>query len=174
MDALSDQQFGYRCYGRMDRRGRWRSWRFGPAPGSGSSEHAQQIAEAAAAGHVLFASVQRFAAPRNLVDPTWWREVRGQYTGTDALPHIAPLYFDLDCESDLDQALVWARELVTFFTEELRLPAGGRAGVVQWIKRRTPANRRHGPWHKTERYVDCRYEAGRLRSDSTSGGSRHA
>jgi len=117
MDALSDRQFGYRCYGRMDGRGRWRSWRFGPP-----SDHARQAVEAAAAGHVLFASVQQFASPRNLAGTTWWRKVRDQYTGENALHHIAPLYFDIDCDGDLDRALVWARELVTFFTDELHLP----------------------------------------------------
>ncbi len=113
----------------MDRRGRWRSWRFGRALACGSSAHAHQVSEAAA-GQVLFASVQRFAAPRNLAGTTWWRKVREQYTGDDALPHIAPLFFDLDCAGDLDQALGWARELVTFFTDELRLP---RAAVRVWF-----------------------------------------
>jgi hypothetical protein len=88
------------------------------------------VTEAAAAGHVLFASVQRFALPRNLVGTTWWRKVRDQYTGENALPHIAPLYFDIDCDGDLDRALVWARELVTFFTDELHLP---RAAVRVWF-----------------------------------------
>lgn len=121
----SHDQPTYRCYGRMDRRGRWRSWRFGPPP-----EHARQVAEAAVAGHVLFASVQRFTSPRNLAGTTWWRKVRNQYTGGNALPHIAPLYFDIDCDGDLDRALVWARELVTFFTDELHLP---RAAVRVWF-----------------------------------------
>jgi len=124
----SQDQPTYRCYGRMDRRGRWRSWRF--APGSKPAEHARQVAEAAAAGHVLFASVQRFASPRNLAGTTWWRKVRDQYTGENALPHIAPLYFDIDCDGNLDRALVWARELVTFFTDELHLP---RAAVRVWF-----------------------------------------
>ena len=112
----------------MDRRGRWRSWRF--APGIKPAEHARQVAEAAAAGHVLFASVQRFASPRNLAGTTWLRKVRDQYTDENALPHIAPLYFDIDCDGDLDRALVWARELVTFFTDELHLP---RAAVRVWF-----------------------------------------
>lgn len=124
----SHDQPTYRCYGRMDRRGRWRSWRF--APGIGSSEHARQVAEAVAAGHVLFASVQRFASPRKLAGTTWWRKVRDQYTGESALPHIAPLYFDIDCDGDLDRALVWARELVTFFTDELHVP---EAAVRVWF-----------------------------------------
>lgn len=122
-------EYTYRCYGTMDRRGRWRSWRF--APGSGAPyEHARHVAEAAVARQVLLASVQRFAAPRNLAGTTWWRKVREQYTGDDALPHVAPLYFDIDCDGDLDQALVWARELVTFFTDGLELP---RAAVRVWF-----------------------------------------
>jgi hypothetical protein len=88
------------------------------------------VAEAADARHVLFASVQRFASPSNLAGTTWWRKVRDQYTGENALPHIAPLYFDIDCDGDLDRALVWARELVTFFTDELHLP---RATVRVWF-----------------------------------------
>lgn len=125
---MPDGSLTYRCYGRMDRRGRWRSWRF--APEIGSSEHARQVAESVAAVHVLFASVQRFTSPRNLAGTTWWRKVRDQYTGDDALPHIAPLYFDIDCDGDLDRALVWARDLVTFFTDEIHLP---RAAVRVWF-----------------------------------------
>lgn len=109
----------YRCYGTLDSRGRWRAWRFGPAT---VDVQAQFVAEAARTGQVAFASVQSFAAPGNVVGMTRWREVRGQYTGEDALPHLAPLYFDVDAEGDLDKALLWARTLVEFFTVQLKLP----------------------------------------------------
>lgn len=116
---MSDGSLTYRCYGRMDRRGRWRAWRFGAAT---EAEYARQAAVATAAGHVLFTSVQRFASPHGVAGTTRWTQVRGQYTGEQALPHITPLYFDIDCDGDLDTALLWARELVMFFIEELRLP----------------------------------------------------
>lgn len=119
MHHQQQQRCDYRCYGRMDRRGRWRTWRFGPAT---EAEHARQAAEAAAAGYVLFASVQWFASPNGVAGTTRWTQVREQYTGEQALPHIAPLYFDIDCDGDLDTALLWARELVNFFTEQLELP----------------------------------------------------
>jgi hypothetical protein len=143
----------------MDRRGRWRAWRFapgiGPAPGIAAgpgivpgptpalgslggpaheagptSGHDDPIAAARATGHVLFASVQAFAGPRQASGTPWWRQVRDQYVGDGALPHLAPLYFDIDCDGDLDQALAWARELVTFFMDELELP---RAAVRVWF-----------------------------------------
>lgn len=107
----------YRCHGLMDARGRWRAWRFGPA----ADEQERHVALAATAGQVLFASVQTFAPPRGVTGTTLWRQVRDQYIGQDALPHVAPLYFDIDCDGDLDRALLGARELVTFFTQELRL-----------------------------------------------------
>jgi len=109
----------YRCYGTLDRRGRWRAWRFGPAK---SDVQAHLVAEAAKAGHVLFASVQSFSAPSGVAGMTRWREVRGQYTGEGALPHLAPLYFDVDAEGDVDKALLWARTLVEFFVDQLGLP----------------------------------------------------
>jgi len=109
----------YRCYGTLDRRGRWRAWRFGPAT---SDVQSHLVAEAAKAGHVLFASVQTFSAPRGVSGMTRWREVRQQYTGEGALPHLAPLYFDVDADGDLDKALLWARTLVEFFVEQLGLP----------------------------------------------------
>lgn len=117
MSAPPAPLYTYRCYGLMDRRGRWRSWLFAP-----STEHARQAAAAEASGQVLFASVQRFTSPRNQAGTTRWRRVRQQYTGENALPHTAPLYFDIDCNGDLDRALLWARVLVAFFTAELQLP----------------------------------------------------
>jgi len=109
----------YRCYGMLDSRGRWRVWRFGPA------ERDVQVrleAEAAKAGHVLFSSVQTFSAPRGESGIMRWREVRQQYTGQDALPHLTPLYFDVDADGDLDKAMLWTRMLVEFFVEQLGLP----------------------------------------------------
>ncbi len=110
---------GYRCYGLMDSRGRWRACRFGPA-----TSEVQRDLEAGAAegGHVLFASVQTFASPADTVGMTRWKQVRDQYTGENALPHLAPLYFDIDCDGDLDRALLWARALVEFFVGQLHLP----------------------------------------------------
>ena len=107
----------YRCYGTMDARGRWRSWRFAP-----DADEVRLVAEAAKPGHALFASVQRFTAPRGAAGVMRWRQVRDQYVGNDALPHIAPLYFDVDCDGDLDRALSWARWLVEHLVEQLDLP----------------------------------------------------
>lgn len=108
-----------RCYGLMDGRGRWRAWRFGPA-----TDEVQRAlkAEARRAGQVLFASVQTFAAPNGIIGMTRWRQVREQYTGDIALPHLVPLYFDIDCDGDLDRALLWTRTLVEFFVVQLCLP----------------------------------------------------
>jgi len=100
----------------MDARGRWRSWQFAPA-----ADEARLVAEAAKPGHALFASVQHFAAPRGAVGSMRWREVREQNVGDGALPHVAPLYFDVDCEGDLDRSLSWARWLVEHFVEQLGL-----------------------------------------------------
>lgn len=110
---------GCRCYGLMDNRGRWRAWRFGPA-----TPEVQRALETEAqhAGQVLFASVQIFAAPADdSIGLAFWRQVRGQYTGGSALPHLAPLYFDIDAEGDLDKAMLWARTLVEFFVSQLGL-----------------------------------------------------
>ena len=110
---------GYRCYGMMDGRGRWRAWRFGPA--TDEVQRAMEI-EARRAGQVLFASVQTFAAPADDVTGlAFWRQVRQQYVGQDAMPHSAPLFFDVDCDGDLDKALLWARALVEFFVSQLGL-----------------------------------------------------
>jgi hypothetical protein len=110
----------FRCYGLMDSRGRWRAWRFGPT----TPEVQRELeAEARSAGQVLFASVQTFAAPADdITGLAFWRQVREQYTGDSALPHLAPLYFDIDAEGDLDRALLWARTLVEFFVTQLALP----------------------------------------------------
>jgi hypothetical protein len=115
-----DQSHHFRCYGLMDKRGRWRAWRFGPA----TAEMLCEIeAEAARAGQVLFASVQAFAAPaEDITGLAYWRQVRDQYTGDSALPHVAPLYYDIDCDGDLNKALLWARTLVEFFVVQLDLP----------------------------------------------------
>jgi hypothetical protein len=102
----------------MDGRGRWRVWRFGPA--TAEIQH-QLEAEARRAGQVLFASVQRFAAPVDTTGMALWRKVREQYTGENALPHLAPLYFDIDCDGDLSRALMWARALVESFVVRLGL-----------------------------------------------------
>lgn len=109
---------GYRCYGLMDNRGRWRSWRFGQA--TAEMQH-QLEAEARRAGQVLFASVQTFTAAVDTKSMTRWRQVREQYTGDSALPHLAPLFFDIDAEGDLDKALLWARAMVEFFVTQLGL-----------------------------------------------------
>ena len=109
----------YRCYGMLDSRGRWRAWRFGPAT---SDVQSRLAAKAARDGQVAFASIQTFSAPRGGAGLTRWREVRQQYTGEGPLPHLAPLYFDVDAEGDLDKALLWARTLVEFFVEQLGLP----------------------------------------------------
>ena len=109
----------YRCYAAMDDRGRWRAWRFGPATPEVQARH---VDEAARAGHVAFASVQRFAPPQDAGGTVRWRRVRQQYHGPGALPHRAPLYFDVDA-GDLEQAFVWTRTLVEFFTANLELPA---------------------------------------------------
>jgi hypothetical protein len=115
----------------MDRRGRWRAWRFASASASGNvGDLAHHVGSTSATGHVLFASVQGFASPHQAGGTTWWRQVRDEYIGEGALPHFAPMYFDIDCDGDLDQALSWARELVTFFMDELELPA---AAVRVWF-----------------------------------------
>ncbi len=109
----------YRCYGLMDVRGRFRAWRFGPDT---ETVHRILIDEAARGAQVLFASVQSFAPPGGADGLTRWRAVRDQYSGEGALPHWAPLYFDLDAEGDPEQALLWARWLVEFLVEQLELP----------------------------------------------------
>ncbi len=109
----------YRCFGMMDSRGRWRAWRFGPAT---ADCEAQLAHESRRAGHVLFASVQTFVAPADVIGMTRWRQVRERYIGENALPHLVPLYFDVDAEGDLDKALLWARTLVEFFVTQLGLP----------------------------------------------------
>lgn len=110
--------YWYRCYGLMDSRGRWRAWRFGPATADVQRE---LESEARRAGQVLFASVQTFAAPNGIIGMTRWRQVREKYTGIDAMPHLAPLFLDIDAEGDLDKALLWARTLVEFFVSQLGL-----------------------------------------------------
>jgi len=109
----------YRCYGMMDSRGRWRAWRFGPAT---VEVQCQLEAEARRAGQAAFASVQTFTAPRGVDGMTRWRSVREQYTGDSALPHLAPLFFDVDCDGNLDKALLWTRTFVEFFVTQLHLP----------------------------------------------------
>jgi hypothetical protein len=103
----------------MDNRSRWRAWRFGPA--TADVQH-QLEAEAQQAGQVLFASVQTFTAPVDTNGMTRWRQVRQQYTGDSALPHLAPVFFDIDAEGDLNKALLWAGTLVEFFFFQLGLP----------------------------------------------------
>jgi hypothetical protein len=103
----------------MDSRGRWRAWRFGPATADVQRE---LEAQAQQTGQVLFASVQTFAAPVDVIGMTRWRQVRQQYTGDSALPHLAPVFFDIDAEGDLNKALLWARTLVEFFFFQLGLP----------------------------------------------------
>jgi hypothetical protein len=107
----------YRCYGTMDRRGRWRSWLFVP-----STVHDRMTTEAANAGQVLFASVQTFAPPPGVAAATRWNAVRQLYRGEGALAHLTPLYFDIDCEGELEKALLWGRSLLEFFTDQLELP----------------------------------------------------
>lgn len=110
---------GYRCYAMMDSRDRWRSWIFAPAT---AAQHARLVEEAAAAEQVLFVSAQSFTPPHSMAGRMRWNMVKQQYSGENALPHSAPLYFDIDCEDELDKALLWARSLVEFFADVLELP----------------------------------------------------
>jgi hypothetical protein len=109
---------GYRCYGTMDQRGRWDSWLFAPAI---PAQTAILVAEAARRKQVLFLSVQTFAPPPAGVPVRRWKRVREHYVGDGARPHLTPLYFDIDCAGDLDQALLAARCLVEFLLDELGL-----------------------------------------------------
>lgn len=109
---------GYRCYGLMDRRGRWGSWRFGP---STVDELARLEHEASRKHQVLFQSAQTFASRPEGRPAHRWRQVREQYVGDAALPHLVPLFFDIDCAGDLDKALVAGRYLVAFLAHRLEL-----------------------------------------------------
>jgi hypothetical protein len=109
----------YRCYGHRDAEGHWGSWRFAPATGP---RFQRALAAAAAQGHVFFLSVQTFAPPANGAGDFRWKTMADQYRGDNALPHWAPLYFDVDAEGDLEKALALARALVAFFTGALALP----------------------------------------------------
>lgn len=122
-----DDHMIYRCYGMMDSRGRWRAWRFGLAMPEVEN---LLTTEADIADHILFASVQTFAAPADTVGITRWRQIREQYVGENARPHLAPLFFDVDCDGDLDRALLWARTLVEFFIHQLDLP---KSAVRVWF-----------------------------------------
>jgi hypothetical protein len=83
----------------------------------------QLEAEARQAGQMLFASVQVFAAPASgITGLAFWRQVREQYSGEGALPHVAPLYFDIDVDGELDKAMLWTRAIVEFFVAQLGLP----------------------------------------------------
>ena len=109
---------GFRCYGLMDERGRWGSWLFAPAT-------ARQLVllehEAARRKRILFLGVQTFAPPPAGVPVRRWKQVREHYVGADARPHLAPLYFDIDCAGDLDKALLAGRYLVEFLVGGLEL-----------------------------------------------------
>jgi len=109
---------GYRCSGLMDSRGRWGSWRFGP---STPCELASLEREAALRKKVLFLSAQTFAPPPEGRPACRWRQAREHYVADDALPHLVPLYFDIDCAGDLDKALLAGRCLVAFLTHRLEL-----------------------------------------------------
>jgi hypothetical protein len=109
---------GYRCYGLMDSRGRWGSWLFGL---STIEELAALEREAARRGKVLFLSAQTFAPPPEGRRPSRWRQARELYVGDGALPHLTPLYLDIDCAGDLDKALLAGRYLLEFLVHGLEL-----------------------------------------------------
>ncbi|MBN2584946.1 MAG: hypothetical protein JXL80_17920 [Planctomycetes bacterium] len=109
---------GYRCYGLMDGRGRWGSWLFGP---STFDELAGLEREAARRNQVLFVSAQTFMPPPEGRRPRRWRQAREHYVGDGALPHLAPLFFDIDCAGDLDKALLAGRYLLEFLVHGLGL-----------------------------------------------------
>jgi hypothetical protein len=102
----------------MDERGRWGSWLFAPAT-------AKQLVllehEAARRKRILFLGVQIFTPPPAGVPVRRWKPVREHYVGENALPHLAPLYFDIDCAGDLDKALLAGRYLVEFLVDGLEL-----------------------------------------------------
>ncbi len=118
--ALANTPSGpwYRCHASLGADGRWRRWRFAP-PTTAALARAKQNARRR--DRVLFASVQTFAPPVGAAGNLTWRSVRDQYRGPDALPHRAPLYFDIDAE-DLGAALDLGRHLVGFFIDDLGLP----------------------------------------------------
>ncbi len=109
---------GFRCYGLMDERGRWGSWLFAPAT---AAQAVILEKEAVQRQRILFFSIQTFAPPPAGVPVRRWKQVREHYVGADARPHLAPLYFDIDCAGDLDKALLAGRYLVEFLVDGLEL-----------------------------------------------------
>lgn len=108
----------YSCHGFMRPDGGWRRWEF--APGTSTvRQHMQRNARDG--GLVLFESVQRFSPPVGSAGILHWRDVSSQYRGANGLPHIAPLYFDIDCENGLSDALILTQALYEFFTGELEI-----------------------------------------------------
>ena len=115
MKDNSIQTFTHSCFATL-RNGRWSRWQLLP------DSHYTMLAQCASAnGDVLFQSVQQFDVPENF-EPTTWTHVRNKYRGDDAtFRHIAPLYFDVDCEGNLDKALELSRWVVDFFRNDLEI-----------------------------------------------------
>ena len=104
----------YRCFALMRPNGGWSRWRFAPD----RAETYRQLLHNAGR-EVLFASVQHFPPPLSMAGFLKWGEGGEQYKNENAMPHLAPLYFDIDCADGLDDALTLAHGLHEFFTGEL-------------------------------------------------------
>jgi len=70
---------------------------------------------------VLFTSVQQFQPPPNTQRLDGWKRVSCHYRGDQALPHIAPLYCDRDCDGGLEEALNLARYVTDFLVSDLEV-----------------------------------------------------
>lgn len=113
-DAPSESPLRYRCFALLRPNGGWSRWRFAPDRGQTYKQLLHN-----AGRDVLFASVQHFPPPVGMAGFLKWGEVGEQYKNENALPHIAPLYFDIDCADGLDDALTLAHGLYEFFNGEL-------------------------------------------------------
>ena len=106
----------YRCFALMRPDGGWGRWLFAP-----DREATRQHLLLKAQGDILFESVQQFPAPSGMAGWLKWNEASSQYRGEAALPHLAPLYFDIDCADGLPDALRLTYALHEFFTGELEV-----------------------------------------------------
>ncbi len=119
-DAESDPGEPWRrCFGFLCPDGGWLHWYF--APDTAEIHHFAR-AYARRRRLVLFASTQRFHPRPDAERIDAWKRVSGYYRVESALPHLAPFYFDLDCDGGLDEALNLARYLTDFLVCELQTP----------------------------------------------------
>jgi len=134
--SLSDASL-YSCYAMMRPDGGWKRWLFGPA---NPALRQVMLERASARNLILFQSVQRFVPPRDMAGLLNWRKVSAQYRSENALPHIAPFYFDIDCKGDLASALQLTYGLYECFTGEMEIDPqhisvffSGSKGAHLWV-----------------------------------------